>query len=354
MAQTVGIQKVSDIVPILTPYFQSGRLNFLLGAGASASLINVLGNCENEINQLLADGKELEAYKKAYEFIKTIIIANKSIYKKGLKQHELETLEYYKKFILNVDRILFRRKTSILPRQANIFSTNYDMLIEYSSNFFQNIVLNDGFYRVYDRGNRLIYRPETFFDRRYRSDGLFEKSSEIPTINLIKLHGSLCWKVEDNDIYFSNEFLIDNDETQNDANLTEVGEDLSYYQSYFKKLGVILPMMNKFRDTLFQRVYYDSFRIFSKCMDAENPVLISFGFSFNDEHILDIIHRSLRNPTSQLIIFSYSEKSANDYGTKFKGQNNVLIYKMANVSMHIDFPMFNECLGSLFEDKGDE
>ena len=107
----------------------------------------------------------------------------------------------------NIDKILFERKTSILPRQANIFSTNYDFFVEYSADFLPNIVLNDGLVRSYALNNRLVYKPEVFFDRRYRGDGQFEKYAEIPTINLIKLHGSLSWGVQDNEVYFTKPIL---------------------------------------------------------------------------------------------------------------------------------------------------
>ena len=45
LAQIKSIEHVGTISE-LVPFFQSGRLNFLLGAGASTSFVNVLGNIE--------------------------------------------------------------------------------------------------------------------------------------------------------------------------------------------------------------------------------------------------------------------------------------------------------------------
>ncbi|WP_279090017.1 SIR2 family protein [Bartonella apis] len=346
MAQIKSIKHVGTISE-LVPFFQSGRLNFLLGAGASTSFVNVLGNVERKINNFLAKNNELEAFKEAYKFIKEIICADQKFIDSGDKNTEIKD---YKEFLENIDKILFERKTSILPRQANIFSTNYDLFVEYAADLLPNIVLNDGFVRSYALNNRLVYKPEVFFDRRYRGDGQFEKYAEIPTINLIKLHGSLSWGVQDNEVYFTKPILPELDVLENCTSKNCTSE----IKDHLKKIAVILPIMSKFHDTLFERIYYESFRILSKSMDSENAVLISFGFSFNDEHILDIVRRSLRNPTAQLIIFSYSYESSLEYQKKFEGQRNVLIYRMADEKEKINFSRFNQILGSLVIGKNDE
>lgn len=306
MAQIKSIEQVGTISE-LVPFFQSGRLNFLLGAGASMPIVKVLGDIEQKINDFLAENKDLKAFKEAYKFIENIVHIDNDF---GKEKDRNKKLESYKEFLENIDRILFERKTSILPRQANIFSTNYDLLVEYAADLLPNIVLNDGFVRSYALNNRLVYKPEVFFDRRYRGDGQFEKYAEIPTINLIKLHGSLSWGVQDDEVYFTKPIL---------PNFKYLENSASKLKACLKKIAVILPIMSKFHDTLFERIYYESFRILSKSMDSENAVLISFGFSFNDEHILDIVRRSLRNPTAQLIIFSYSYESSLEYQKKIRG-----------------------------------
>jgi len=95
-----------------------------------------------------------------------------------------------------------------------------------------------------------------------------------------------------------------------------------------------------------ERVYYDLLRLFSKAMDHENSVLITFGFSFADEHILDLTRRALRNPTTQLIIVCFDHASAAGYQAKFSKQRNVTVLAPAQGTT-IDFNRLNELLISI-------
>jgi hypothetical protein len=88
---------------------------------------------------------------------------------------------------------------------------------------------------------------------------------------------------------------------------------------------LVLPNIRKFDITMMDRVYYDLLRIFANTMERENALLITFGFSFNDEHILDITRRALRNPTAQLIVFAHQQTQAADYQVKFDKQRNALV-----------------------------
>jgi hypothetical protein len=109
---------------------------------------------------------------------------------------------------------------------------------------------------------------------------------------------------------------------------------------------LILPNMKKFHTTLMERTYYDLLRLFSRALDQQNVVLLSFGFSFADEHILDLTRRALRNPTSHLIILAYDEASATDYQTKFAQQRNVTVLSPDPASV-LDFPRLNAILSSI-------
>jgi len=116
----------------------------------------------------------------------------------------------------------------------------------------------------------------------------------------------------------------------------EVAETLS-------KQALILPNLRKFETTLMERVYFDLLRIFSNSLERDNALLISFGFSFADEHIIDITRRALRNATAQLLIFAYSEAAANAFSTKFSQHRNVLIIS-PGTGPAIDFAAFNRLL----------
>lgn len=318
MATTLQFgEKVEDIARLLQPYMQSGNINFLIGSGASTPAVPLAGKIENEIDKLLHEQKDQEANLTALKFVEAISDKHLSI-KMGIPDAPTEqVLSDYAAFLRAVDRILFERKNTLLPRQANVFTTNYDLLIEHAANSVATLLLNDGF----DRSTRLtsdfIFAPERYFDRTYRSGNVYSHLSELPTINVIKLHGSLSWRKTESAIALASalpEMLADADHAKPDVVADRLKE-------YF----LVLPNLRKFHTAMMDRVYYDLLRIYANSMDKENAVVLSFGFSFNDEHILDITRRGLRNPTSQLLVFSHLPEEAIGFAEKFDRQRNVMI-----------------------------
>lgn len=101
-----------------------------------------------------------------------------------------------------------------------------------------------------------------------------------------------------------------------------------------------MPNMRKFESTLLDQVYFDLLRLYSNAMEMENALLFVFGFSFADEHILDITRRALRNPTAKVVIFAYSQGGVADFEIKFSAHRNVLVVKPTE-DQHIGFPELN-------------
>src|SRR5690606_17804669 len=139
-------------------------------------------------------------------------------------------------------------------------------------------VLNDGFDRTSAIRTSFPFAPERYFDRTFRSGSVYGHQIEVPTINLIKLHGSLSWRQEHDGIAFKPS-RVPKLAAGDKANADKVKE-------YLEKHFVVLPNLKKFHSTLMDRVYYDLLRIFANTMDRGNALLIAFGFSFVDEHIL--------------------------------------------------------------------
>jgi len=69
-------------------------------------------------------------------------------------------------------------------------------------------------------------------------------------------------------------------------------------------------------------------------------VLITFGFSFADEHILNLVMRSLSNPGLQVFVCCYSQSGHAEMEEKFKGNRNVKCLMLQSGVM--DFTAFNE------------
>ena len=193
-----------ETAKVLAPYIQSGSLNFLIGSGASLPAIKTAGDIEKKLDELIKDGKQTEADREMVDFIEAIgetynQLVNETEYSDDLD----ETFNNYSRFISIIDQILFFRKNEILPRQSTIYSTNYDMFIEFAVSNSPNISINDGFDRTAGRSDSFAFAPEKYFDRTYRASSLYARRVEIPTINLIKPHGSLNWTKKGSNLVYN-------------------------------------------------------------------------------------------------------------------------------------------------------
>ncbi len=302
--------------------------------------IQLAGTVEQEIDQHLAASEHEEANKKALTFIEELEYQHGFLPTGYTAGDDTDlTLQNYLRFLSSIDRILFERKNILLPRQANVFTSNYDEFFEVAASLLPSLVLNDGFNRRVGNTD-FEYAPELFSDRVYRSGSVYQHQSEIPSVNLIKVHGSISWKRQ------ADEKIVLGEPEK--AQLTAIQKDNPQeVKEALAKRAVILPNMRKFESTLLDRVYFDLLRLYSNAMEVENALLFVFGFSFADEHILDITRRALRNPTAMIVIFAYSQNGAADFEKKFSAHRNVLIIRPAD-GQHIGFPELN----SLFDMMG--
>lgn len=104
--------------------------------------------------------------------------------------------------------------------------------------------------------------------------------SEVVSVNLFKIHGSLFWKEEKGEICFEdfNRKLVD----------ISLAADQDEFLESYSKLAIINPEKNKFNSTVMNSNYYDQIRMFANELERQNTILLAFGFSFADEHILQI------------------------------------------------------------------
>ena len=231
---------------------------------------------------------------------------------------------------------MLERKTNILEKQVTIFTTNYDLFVEAAAESFPSLILNDGFDRKPNLLDRAVYSTRKFFDTVYHRGPLYNYVTEIPSVNLIKLHGSLSWSKDGDELTYA----IKETELLTDEELNNEEEVSSYLNGH----DLILPHKGKFHETLMGRTYYDLLRIYSNELDKENSLLIAFGFSFLDEHIYDLTQRVLKNPSLILVIFAFNGEAKNGYEEKFAGFSNVTIIWAPEDC--IDFARFNHILNS--------
>lgn len=330
------------IIDTLRKTIQSANLNIILGSGCSAPAIKTLGNIEDTVQKLFASGKSDEAYKKLFDFSLPLLESTQALKEAGIDKTE-PTLMNYCQFLEILSGILSTRAPSILPKQATIFTTNYDLFIEKSYDMVNvSTKLSDGFNRnsIFDTSFR--YSTTEFFNSVFNNGNLYNYRVQIPSINLIKVHGSLSWRIDSGNIRFQS---IDPVSLIEEHKNIEASGNVAAMRVFLQKLIIVLPVKDKFHDTIMNQAYYDLLRIYANELDKENTVLIAEGFSFADEHIREITIRALKNPTLKLIIFCYSKADRDVFEGYFKSNRNVDI--VFSETTQIDFKKFNELFSSV-------
>jgi hypothetical protein len=334
-------KKAAHIKYIMQKALQSAKINFLIGSGASLPAIKVAGPIEQEIDKLFNADDINGGNRKKHEFIQSVQKPITQLLRNEANPDNDTVINNYGYLIHTLENVLIARKTNLLPKQATIFTTNYDLFIEKAAEDVPSLRLNDGFNRAPSLTNRFEFSPQNFFDSTFKSGNLYDYKVELPAINLIKLHGSLSWKKNDSDILHRINSIEDLPPAPSDDDI----------KNYLEQFAIIFPQKHKYQKTVMDRIYYDLLRIYSNELDKNTTLLIAFGFSFADEHICDITKRALKNPTLKMIIFAYSVDEAKRFDQTFSVYNNVDIIEPLD-GENIDFDTFNSILaGSINQSK---
>lgn len=310
----------------LKKLFESCNVNFLIGSGASIKAINSLGNLENELTMLIRDyhaSQNEEIKIQIIDLINSFLLRVKEPNEKLLSrtftedENIVETNNLYKSFLKIVYDLLLNRGSNQLPKKINMFTTNYDLFME---NALEELRLpyNDGGIGNFNR----FFSSKNFQRRVYKLSDSYSYQYEEPVINLIKLHGSINWSLDNE----SDSILIANKITINDLNIDCVNE-----YAYIKEesnFPIIIPTNQKFVRTLMEHIYYDLSRLYSNELEREQSVLFCFGFSFEDEHIRSITKRVLGNPHLTLIVFPFSYEDEQNILEHFSTQSNVKVIRV--------------------------
>ena len=322
-------EAVKELRKYLGRAFQSAHINFLIGSGASMPAIETSGDVEKELECLYSKGCDEDA-----NFMKRRFIAGiqkpTNLLLGGREDHKVKkTVDNYTALLDSIRNILFERKSNLVPKRANIFTTNYDLFVEKASEQLENLIVNDGFLRTPDLSMTYKFIPETYFNKTTNTGSLYAYEAEVPTINLIKIHGSLSWAHGDNAIIFNANGIESLDSDPSSCAMKE----------YLKKIALVLPESRKFQTTVLDRFHYDLLRIYANSLELENSLLIVFGFSFSDEHVREVTVRALRNATLKVVIFAYSQDQAKKLSDKLPGRPNVEIVS-PDLKGTLEFPDF--------------
>ena len=117
-----------------------------------------------------------------------------------------------------------------------------------------------------------------------------------------------------------------------------------FFYAVFILRNLLYLIKEKFGDTLLNKNYYELLRIFPNELEKENALLVANGFSFRDEHILDLVKRSMVNPSLKILIFVYNESTIGDLQRLFGTPKNNNITYIALDGEKLSLNYFNQIL----------
>jgi len=221
-------------------------------------------------------------------FAKSILASEKGIVcaDEGKREVALNTLVT---FLMS-----FASRTGTRDR-LNIFTTNYDRLIEAGAEL-AGLHLLDRFLGTLTP----IFRSSRLdLDMHYNPPGIRGEPRYLEGVaRFTKLHGSVDW-------------------LQLDADIRRIGMPFGAddFAPYLKAPGLdgatahklmIYPNAAKDRETA-DYPYVELFRDFAAGVCRPNSTLVTYGYSFGDEHINRVIRDMLTIPSTHLVVISYSD-----------------------------------------------
>lgn len=321
------------------------HINLLLGAGFSYGKVPTLGDREKWAERL--EILDLEEREMAHNLISLELC--RSIILPTLRAVPDSV---HLRLCRDLRRLIQARGTITIPKRACIFTTNYDPIIELSLEE-EGCSFNDGF----EGRNNPRFETRSFDKLQYVQSLSMEYASQVPTINVIKLHGSVTWKRDVGDggiTYLTRDKVGHEIETEIDALSDILHEPLSvlsneqneeslrilleciddidgatkgklanFQRLYSSQFCIVNPNKKKFADTVLGLTYYELLRLYANELDRNNSLLIAFGFSFADEHIAEITRRALENPKLILIIFCHTKRDYASCSEIFPVEHNV-------------------------------
>lgn len=255
------------------------QVNFLLGSGTSVPAIPLMGSYY-DVNDKSANE---QLFERVQDVSKKLLTKN---YCELVEKDIYIVLENYQKFIESIVSILNLSNSRQTPKNVNIFTTNYDLYIERATDQIlkrYKLVFNDGASGYFDR-----YLDSSNFNRTVSYKGLNDNYiDEIPSITLIKPHGSINWVKENQNIVIKNEVV--------------------------EEPIIVKPDGYEATTTFENNHFHEMLRIFQMELDKPQSVLFVIGFSFQDKHIAKMVKRAVQNPELMVYVFGFTDNDRRTY-----------------------------------------
>ena len=392
------ISNIEDFKHLL----QSARLNLLIGSGLSCPYLQTLGGIEKRFEDLEAarDNKFKDLIRASLikTYFESCLGKNDELCNEStLEGDASEVLKNYGALLHNINKIILLRRSNLLSKQVNLFTTNVDIFLEKALEE-QKLEFNDGFSGTLSPSFEL----SNFKKSLYKTSPHYDNKSEVPIFNLFKLHGSTTWRVDnDKKIKLDSKLnalkevsealegipsgmLCDaikpTDKEGKNRGLKAIDELVAEYSgkegkkveeavlskllNAYERIPMIHPTKEKFKFTTLNYTYYELLRMFSNELERENSVLFVMGFSFADEHIREIVLRAINsNPTLLVYVFPYDAQAGEDikgclgFSESSPKNNNLKLIsprgKQKNSLANINSLHFCKLADSLFKTKDD-
>lgn len=238
--------------------------------------ILVANDAEHKLKHHL-DTLKKELNKGIIKFANDVLASEKNI----VASEKSDPAEYLMNFLLSfASRIATRER-------LNLFTINYDRVLEFGAEL-AGLHLVDRFVGSISP----IFRSSRLnIDLHYNPPGIRGEPRYLEgVVNFTKLHGSLDW--------------IDKDDIVRRFALPYGIEDIETY-SHDGSL-MIYPNSSKDRETA-EYPYVELFRDFASAVIRPNSTIVTYGYSFGDDHINRVLIDMLTIPSTHLVIIAFDD-----------------------------------------------
>lgn len=210
---------------------------------------------------------------------------------RALKQSETNKKQIADDYLVSF-LLSFASRTATRER-LNLFTTNYDRLVEYGCDLAGLHVLD----RFVGTLSPVFRASRLNIDIHYNPPGMRGEPRYLEgVIRLCKLHGSIDWRWEENELRrYSVPFGAANDHP--DIPIEPSGSVMIY------------PNPAKDIETI-DYPYSELFRDFAASICRPNSSLVTYGYGFGDDHVNRIIKDMLTIPSTHLVIIAWDKTNS--------------------------------------------
>lgn len=243
-----------------------------------------------------ADKLKTDLNNKLLDFIKKVL-KTESNFLSSTITNTSTSLSYLKSFLIS-----FASRTASRDR-LHVITTNYDRFIEYACDMAGILTLDNFTGKI----NPVFRTNKIALDYHYNPPGIRGEPRYVEgVIRYTKLHGSLDWKFDKNQI--TNTLLPFGADEKHTALPTKPFDHVVIYPNSAKDIETVyFPYAELFRD-------------FSTAVCQPNSVVVTYGYGFGDSHVNRILEDMLTIPSTHIVIISWDK--AEGRIQKFVESNN--------------------------------